>query len=197
MKEIWKDIKDYEGLYQVSNLGRVKSLDKYVRSKNNSFALKKGRILKSSVTKRGYKKVGLWKNGVKWYLIHRLVAQAFIQNPNKYPQVNHINEIKTDNRVDNLEWCDQKYNVNYGTARERIIEKQTNGKYSKPVLQINKNTNEVIAEFPSINEVQRQLGFRISNISECCNGGYFHKERNKWVNVSQAYGFKWQFKKGD
>ena len=191
MKEIWKEINEYPN-YMVSNMGRVKSLDKYVRSKNNSIALKKGRILKPSVNKIGYLLIGLWKNGKqKFFTIHRLVAKAFVPNPNNYPQVNHKNEIKDDNRAENLEWCDAKYNNNYGTRLEKI----TNGKCSKPVLQINKTTNEVIAEFPSIKEVERQLG--ISHISECCKGGFFCKKRNKWVNVSQAHGFKWQYKKED
>ena len=110
--------------------------------------------------------------------VNRLVAEAFISNPNNLPQVNHKNEIKDDNRVENLEWCDAKYNNNFGTRKERVAEK-----LSKPVLQINKTTNEIISEFPSTIEVKRQLGINHTSISQCCNG-----KRNT------AGGYKWQYK---
>ena len=177
MQEEWRDIGGYEGLYQVSNLGRVKSLN----YKHTGIE----KILKPSVDKKGYLFICLYKNSVKKrnFKIHRLVAEAFISNPNNLPQVNHKNEIKDDNRVDNLEWCDAKYNNNYGTRLERVAEKTTNGKLSKPVLQINPNTNEVIAEFPSINEVERQLGFGENAIIHCCKG-----------RTKTSCGFKWQYK---
>lgn len=111
--EIWKDIEGYEGLYQVSNYGDVLSL-------YNNITLRQRRNYKN------YLFVKLYKNSVsKQFAVHRLVAQAFIPNPNNLPQVNHKNEIKDDNRPVNLEWCDAKYNINYGTARERG---QKNGK---------------------------------------------------------------------
>lgn len=173
MEEIWKDIKEYPN-YMVSNKGNVKSL--------NYRHTGREKMLKLSVNNKGYLIVKLYKNRkVKSFRLNRLVAEAFISNPNNYPCVNHKNEIKDDNRVENLEWCDAKYNNNFGTRKERVIEKQINGKCSKPVLQINKNTNEVIAEFPSIKEVERQLG--ISHISECCLG-----KRNT------AGGYKWKYK---
>lgn len=115
MKEIWKDIKGYEGLYQISNLGRVKSLARKYKSR-----VCKETIKKFSIDVKGYCKVNLCKNGkITYPRIHRLVAEHFILNPKKLPQVNHIDENKQNNRVDNLEWCDNKYNVNYGTHNLR------------------------------------------------------------------------------
>ncbi len=124
MEEIWKDIKEYEGLYQVSNMGRVKSL----KRKDASGHLLNERLLSIAVTHSGYKYVGFYKdNQGKKFKVHRLVAQAFIPNPSDYPQVNHIDEDKTNNCVNNLEWCSAKYNANYGTKIERQI-KNTNYK---------------------------------------------------------------------
>lgn len=114
MKEMWKDILGYEGLYQVSNLGDVRSL-KYAGGN-------KVKMLKQA-TVNGYKRVSLVKNGKgKNYLVHRLVAIAFIPNPDNLPIVNHKNEDKTNNNVNNLEWCTQEYNINYGTRNERASE---------------------------------------------------------------------------
>ena len=121
MREIWKDVKGYEGLYQVSNLGRVKRL----RFINRHLDFKQEKILKPY--KDGgdyYFVIGLHKNGKKKYkAIHRLVAEAFIPNPNNYPIVNHKDENKENNYVDNLEWCTHKYNSNYGNARTKMREK--------------------------------------------------------------------------
>lgn len=109
--EVWKDIEDFEG-YQISNLGRVKSLS-YHRTKRE-------RILQQYISKVGYCVVHLCKNGKKrTLLVHRLVAMAFIANPNDKPEVNHIDECKTNNHVDNLEWMTHKENMNYGTRNER------------------------------------------------------------------------------
>lgn len=173
MEEIWKNIKGYSN-YMVSNKGNVKSLN-YRRTGRE-------KILKPSVDKIGYMFIGLHKNGVqKNYLVHRLVAKAFIQNQSNLPQVNHKDENKQNNCVENLEWCDQKYNNNFATRTERMVEKM-----SKPILQINKTTNEIIAEYPSLREVERQLGISNSTISKCCN--------NK-LHYNTAGGFKWQYKR--
>lgn len=114
MKEMWKDIPGYEGLYQVSNLGNIRSL-KYAGGN-------KVKLLKQATT-NGYKQVQLSKNGKgKNHLVHRLVAIAFIPNPNNLPVVNHKDENPSNNNVDNLEWCTQEYNINYGTRNERASE---------------------------------------------------------------------------
>lgn len=123
MEEVWKDIQDYDGLYQVSNLGRVKSIDRKVLQFNGysySYRIYRGKILKQSVTNNGYKKVTLYNKKPKTISVHRLVAQAFIPNPNNYSQVNHIDENKENNCVNNLEWCDSKYNINYQNRNAKV-----------------------------------------------------------------------------
>lgn len=120
--EQWKDIAGYEGLYKVSNLGRVKSLDRTFIRSDERLHNKAGRILKPANTTRGYLCVNLSdiNHNIKRVVIHRLVVQAFIPNPNNYPQVNHKDENKTNNIVDNLEWCSNIYNCMYGTRNHRL-----------------------------------------------------------------------------
>ena len=122
--EIWKDIEGYEGLYQVSNKGRIKSLN-YKRTGKEG-------ILKGKADKNGYLIVFLYKNRKpKPFLIHRLVAEAFIPNVNDLPEVNHIDENKENNHVENLEWCTRKYNMNYGTRTKRSVENRKGKKHKK------------------------------------------------------------------
>lgn len=111
MDEIWKDIEGFEGIYQVSNMGRVRSLDRYIKC-GSGVRLMKGQIMLPILKKDGYYQVALWKNGgkPKWCTVHRLVAQAFIPNPDCKPQIDHVNTIKTDNRVENLRWATQEEN---------------------------------------------------------------------------------------
>jgi hypothetical protein len=170
-QEVWKDIPHYEGLYQISNLGNVWSI-------NNNYLMKPFEL-------KGYLKITLSnKYGKKKQeRINRLVALAFLSNPNKYTQVNHIDENKLNNNVNNLEWCSPKYNCNYGTRNQRISESQINDKTkSKSVLQYDKN-GDFIKEFPSIKEVERSLGFNHGNISKCCKG-----------NSETCGGFIWRYK---
>lgn len=166
MKEIWKDIKGYEGLYQVSNMGNVKSL--------NYRHTGKERILRPMVIRNGYLIVTLYKNGkCKRLLVHRLVLMTFapINNMDKL-DVNHRDENKKNNNLDNLEWCDRKYNNNYGTRTQKI---------SKPVVQIDTTTNEVINVYCSSWEAKRQ-GFHQGNIIQCCKG-----------KLKTHKGYKWQY----
>ena len=154
--EVWKNIEGYEGIYQVSNQGRVKSI-----------GYGKERILKPAKVGSGYLKVNLWKNGEKkQFLVHRLVCQTFIYNPYNLPEVNHRDENKTNNYVENLEWCDRKYNNNYGTHNQRMVEK-----LSKSVLQFTKD-GKFVKEWKSTKDVERNLGFNHSFISACCLGKY-------------------------
>lgn len=175
MKEVWKDIPGYEGLYQASTYGRIRSLPR---------ATTHGKIRKLSKHKSGYLVFSAWKQGKPKYIsVHRAVAEAFIPNPNGYQQVNHKDEIKTNNQVNNLEWCTPKYNTNYGTGHKRATLAETNGKGSKQVLQI--KDGNVIHIWESANECQRH-GFNQGYISACCRGE--HKK---------AYGFEWKYlKKG-
>lgn len=157
-KEIWKDIIGYEGLYQVSNFGRVKS-----------FKFGKERILKPGTNKYGYLIVILCKNGkVKHFYVHRLVAEAFIPNPHNYPCVNHKDECKTNNNVNNLEWCTYTYNNNYGTKIERISKNRDTSKYFKPILQYTLD-GVFVREWKSIAEAGRN-GFNQGHITDCCRG---------------------------
>ena len=138
MEEIWKDIEGYEGLYQVSNLGRVRSLDRYVNNNHETKSLKKGRILVNSILKStGYLRVSLSREG-KFVSkqVHRLVAEAFVSNPNNYPIINHKDENPLNPCADNLEWCTSEYNNNYGTRLDKISKAMTNNpKISKKVYQ--------------------------------------------------------------
>ena len=119
-EEIWKPVVGYEGLYEVSSYGRVKSLDRYVKYSDGRIYLHKGKVLSLAKDKNGYFVVSLYFNGKHNTIkVHRLVAQAFIPNPDNLPEVNHLDEDKTNNRVENLEWCDHKYNMNYGTRNIR------------------------------------------------------------------------------
>ena len=180
-KEIWKDIKGYEGQYQVSNLGRVKSL--------NYRGIGKEQILIPSKQTTGYLFVVLHKNGTrKTFTIHRLAAQAFIENHENLPCVNHIDEDKTNNCVDNLEWCSHEYNINYGTHNARCLETKKLKKCKnaeKPVLQFTK-ANKFIKEFPSIHEATRCTGINKGNICSCFKG-----------RRTTAGGFVWKYKNNE
>lgn len=171
--EIWKDIKGYEGLYQVSNYGRVKSLN-YRRTG-------KEQLMKPILNTNGYFCVWLYNKQNKIYSIHRLVAEAFIPNPDNLPCVNHKDEDKTNNHVDNLEFCTYEYNQNYGTCRERIREKQLNHpNKSKKVYQYTIDCR-FVKEWESINECGRN-GFNIGGVYSCCRG-----------KIKTYKGFKWSY----
>lgn len=173
-KEIWKPIKGYEGLYEVSNLGNVMSLNYCGREEK--------RLLRQIESRYGYLKVNLYKNRkMKTYLVHRLVAETFLPNLFNEPCINHKSEIKTDNRVENLEWCTVSYNNKYGTRIQRVSEKRINGKQSKPILQLTK-TGKLVKEWISIMETKRN-GFSSWAVSDCCLGKREHYK-----------GFIWKYK---
>lgn len=165
MKEIWKDIHNYEGLYQISNYGRVKSLERKVKNTKSSYRIVKEKILSCNKCSNGYYYIILYKNqNKKTYRIHRLVADAFIPNNDNLLEVNHIDENKENNNVNNLEWCNHKYNMNYGTSIKRNAEK-----HKKQVIQYTKN-NEIIKEYSSLKEASDKIGIDSSSIMRCCKG---------------------------
>ena len=171
--EIWKDYKDYEGLYQASNFGRMRSLDTYRKDRNGSVKFYKGRILKPVTVGNGYLKVNLYKNNKqKTYLVHRIIAETFLPNPDNLPLINHKDEQKDNNIVSNLEWCDAKYNNAYGTRTERC---------SKPVLQYTLD-GQFVREWESTAECGRN-GFNQGNVVACCQG-----------KLKKHKGFIWKYK---
>ena len=160
MEEVWKDVKGFEGRYQVSNLGRVRSLDMVLEGKNWKSPYpfeyqRSGKVLKSQKKRNGYYYVCLMNNGKpKYFLIHRLVALAFIPNPNKLPCINHKDEDKANNVVSNLEWCDRIYNLTHDGA----VERRTMA-VSRPIEQLTKDGQHV-AYFRNANELERLSGGR-------------------------------------
>lgn len=171
--EIWQPVEGYED-YAVSNFGRVKSL-KYGNEK----------ILKSWNNGKGYLFVSLCRNGkMKHFKIHRLVAIAFLPNPEGFPEINHIDENKSNNCVDNLEWCSHKYNINYGTFQERMTAAQRNHpSKSKPVEASRfSDFREICLRFPSANEAGRN-GYNNSAVSYCCNRCYNREGNNRYKNL--------------
>ena len=177
IEEIWKDIPNYEG-YQVSNLGRVKSLKRFRKGRNGSLVTVKEKILKPWINSTGYYLIELSKQSIKKkHLVHRLVWSAFNGQIPEDLQVNHINEVKTDNRLSNLNLMTCKENLNWGTRNERSAKKRT-----KVVLQFTLD-DVFVKEYPSLIQAYRETGFFFQNISKCCNG-----------KRKTAHGFKWKYK---
>lgn len=173
--EVWKDIPGYEGLYQASNQGRIKSLPKR-KGKGNGY-IKEEEILKASVEAHGYERVVLGKDGKKKkYQVHRLIAATFIPNEENKQQVNHINGNKADNRVENLEWCTDSENMQHA-FQNGLINIPT-----RSVIQLDLQ-GTLIKEWDSITEAEAATGVRRGNIWSCCVG------KRKTAN-----GYKWKYK---
>jgi len=187
--EVWKDIKGSEGRYQISNKGRVKSLERKVNNHTGELTVKE-KILKQRPDEKGYMRIDIKDNSGKrkYYGIHRLVASVFIPNPDNKPQVNHIDGNKANNDVDNLEWVtngeNQKHayrlGLNYVTGRA--------GKPKRAVVQIDPITKQVIAEYESISSAAKAVNCKSSSlIGSCCRNEYGRKTVN---------GYMWKYREG-
>lgn len=185
--EIWKDIPGFDGEYQASNKGRVKSVAR-IDLKGRNW---KEKILSTSVCK-GYERITINFHGRRISTgVHRLIAMAFIPNPNNLPQINHKDENPLNNCVENLEWCDYLYNRNYGHRNEKAAKSQSlrlkgwmpHPEYMKAVQKIDPHTGSVIACYVSASEAARQCGLFESKISLVCNG-----------KRHTTGGYKWKYK---
>ena len=181
--ECWRWIPGFEGIAQVSTSGQVKTVDRWVTYADGRKYFYKGRILKQHRNEDGYLFVNLSRNGKRRHFkVHRLVAEAFIPNPENKPQIHHRNEQKDMNFVENLSWATAKENVNYGTRNKRIADSNLNSGRSKAVQAVNPDTGKVVKEFPSVKEAGRN-GFDRAHIWSCCQG---KRRRHR--------GFEWRFK---
>lgn len=176
--EVWKAIPDFEGYYEVSTLGRIRSVDRYVMCRGHKKRLIKGKILKPRLYKDGYFDVKLHKDKHRYKTrrINRLVALTFIPNLDNLPVVNHKDEDPLNNRVSNLEWCTQKYNVNYGTG----IQRSSKSRGTK-INQYDKQCN-LLHTYDSIREAARAVKGAHQNISKAATGKY-----------KTSYGYIWKY----
>lgn len=178
MKEKWKPITETNGIYEISDLGNIRTIDRYAKVCGGGQRLVKGGIKKTTMCVNGYLELQASINGKrKIFMVHRLVAQYFIPNPNNFPEVNHKDENPQNNCVDNLEWCTPKYNCNYGTRNQRCMEKVI----KKPVKQLSLK-GELIATYPMISVAMRKTGVDATQICRVCKG----------KNLT-AGGYKWEY----
>ena len=175
MEEIWKEVENYQN-YEVSNLGNVRNK-------------KTGRYLKPNITTCGYARARLYnKDGVKPIMIHRLVASAFLSNPDNKPEVNHMDGNKVNNSVTNLEWCTKSENMRHAVdtgLKKGFALKGADNPMSKKVVMMDKS-GEIIRMFPCAKSVERELGYFVSNIVNACNG-----------KLKTSHGYRWAYEGGD
>ena len=179
-EEIWKDVVGYEGNYLVSNLGRVKTVPHVVTYKGRSY-ISKERIMSLQYDACGYLQVRLSKDAVKkTQKVHRLVAIAFIPNPNNLPEINHKDEIKTNNKVDNLEWCDRKYNMQYGVNTHW---------HRMPVAQYSLD-GVFVKQYSSIKQASIETGICDTSIGKCATKRIVNKKKGTIAKTAGCYIWK-------
>lgn len=166
MEEVWADIEGYENLYVISSKGRC-------------WSYKTNKLLKEIINNDGYLRFSLFKDGKqKRYLVHRLVAKSFVDNPNQYPEINHINENVKDNCVENLEWCTHKQNINYGSRNKKVsLALKNNQNSAKRVQNI-----DTLKIYDSLTKAEKETGIDLSQICLCC--------KNK---AKTAGGYRWRY----
>ncbi len=183
MIEEWRDIKGYEGFYQASNLGNIRSLAVYSFKYQRVIQRKYPRLLKPETTHDGYKRVVLSLYGKKRkFSVHRLVAASFINNPNNYPEVNHKDERTDNNRADNLEWCTASYNSNYGTLPKRIKERLAEKHPTAKVVNQYAMDGRLLNTYPSARKASEYFSVSPSMIERACRG-----------QAKTAAGYKWSY----
>ena len=188
--EIWKPIKGFEGSYEVSTLGNVRSVDRVIVYPNGGKRLRKGRELSQATNVRGYKCVVLCtQNSRKNYMVHRLVAETHVPNPSNLPCINHKDEITTNNNVSNLEWCTHKYNNNYGNHIRKIAVH-----FEKPILQFDLNGN-FIARYRSTCEAERKTGIKQGSICNVANFAIGTSKAKRRYLSAGGYIWKWELNK--
>jgi len=172
MEEVWKDIEGYEGLYQISNFGNVKSLN-YRRTNEE-------KLLVPKTNNDGYLWVQLFGGARnRCFLVHRLVACAFVENPGKYDYVNHKDENKANNKASNLEWCTHLYNVQYSSIRHVRVR---NPRRTRKIVQLGRADNKVLCMWDNLISIKHETGWSDWSIGECCKG-----------NRKTAYGYIWRY----
>lgn len=191
--EIWKDIEGFEGRYQISNMGRVKSLSRvvYHRASNRTTSFERmipERIMKTHISNSGYMFVTLREKNVSFgKFVHRLVADAFILNPNGYKEVNHKDENKLNNNADNLEWCTPSYNMRYGEMA--VIRQRGNIRNRKPIIQMTMG-GKFVRKYKSIKEMHRITGINSEGVSRMCRGMKTYRNGRSLISVG---GYLWRF----
>ena len=186
-EEKWRDIPDYEGLYQASSYGRIKASARTINYQNGKIVQRKERIMSLIKGYGEYLTIGLCKNKKRHLCyVHRLIAITFIPNPSNLPYINHKDENKYNNKVDNLEWCTQSYNTKYNNAMRRRLDTRFKNKShgaEKKVYQYDLQGN-LIKIWDSLISINRELGYKYTNISSCCLHKKYHHT---------AYGCKWSY----